>query len=696
MAKQKINNKIKYIFVLSAFCQGVSHAGGIQTLELDAISVEGQGDELPGVVESATVGTVTAEQLKNRPLARTGELLETVPGLIVSQHSGEGKANQYYLRGFNLDHGTDFATFVDNVPVNLVTHAHGQGWTDTNFIIPELIENIQYKKGVYYAEEGDFSAAGAARLYYANKLKRGIAKVESGEYGYYRAMVADSAKVDGGDFLYAFDISQYNGPWVIPQEFDKKNIMFRYSKGDRDNGFTLAALSYKGDWTATDQIPKRAVDSGLISQWGYIDPTDGGAAKRTSLSADWRQTGDTSSIKANVYAFEYAMDLYSNFTYYVDDPFYVDGRNNGNQFQQTDDRRVYGGATSYNFFAPIAGFDSENEIGLQVRHDNISNVGIYNTKARQRLKTIREDAVKQTSISLYGKTDIQWTAGVRSIVGIRLDHFRYDVNSNIAANSGKANDTLVSPKYSMIFGPWKQTEYFFNVGRGFHSNDGRGSTSKVDPVSGGSVDPVNPLVPATGADIGLRTAIIPKTQASLSFWALDIDSELLFVGDGGVTEATRPSRRTGVEASIYYRPVSALIIDADAAYSRGRFNDNDPDGEGKYIDGSVEGVASLGISYEPTKKISTGLRVRYFGPRPLTPDNSVRSDSTKIVNLQLGYQLTQQVKATLDIINLLNSDDHSIDYYYESQLKNEAAPVQDIHFHPEEPRMVRASLSATF
>ncbi|MDX1812529.1 MAG: TonB-dependent receptor plug domain-containing protein, partial [Gammaproteobacteria bacterium] len=271
---KEFRKSIMHLSLLMCLGSGAAMAGGQQTLELDAISVEGQADELPGVVDSATVGTITAEQLKNRPMARTGELMEVVPGLIVSQHSGEGKANQYYLRGFNLDHGTDLATFVDDVPVNMPTHAHGQGWTDTNFVIPELIDNIQYKKGPYYAEEGDFSAAGAVRMYYANKLDKGITKVEGGQFGYYRALAADSARVDGGDLLYAFDISQYDGPWDLPQNYDKKNIMFRYTKGDRKNGFTLAALSYRGDWQSTDQIPLRAVDS--IGLWGNVDPTDGG------------------------------------------------------------------------------------------------------------------------------------------------------------------------------------------------------------------------------------------------------------------------------------------------------------------------------------------------------------------------------------------------------------------------------------
>ncbi len=675
--------------VCAALYQNVALAGGVQTLEMGTVVVEGEGtDGLVGTAESATVGTVTAEQLENRPIQRPGELIEVVPGLIVSQHSGEGKANQYYLRGFNLDHGTDIAISLDGVPVNQPTHGHGQGWADLNFLIPELVEAVQYKKGPYYAEVGDFSSAGAVNIRYAESLDQDLLSATVGQYGYYRLLAAKSGDFMDGTLLYALELGVDDGPWEVPQDLRKLNSVIRYSRGDRARGMSITAMAYDNRWTATDQIPLRAVEQGLVGRFGSLDPTDAGFAHRVALSAEGWNNGPDRSDHLLIYVKDDFLNLYSNFTYYMEDPV------NGDQFQQVDNRRTYGLKASRSWLTPFANVDSETEVGVQIRYDDI-DVSLHKTKERQRLSTVRADQVGLGAYGVFAKNDARWNDWLRTIAGIRADLRRGSVESNLPANSGEASESLVSPKLSVVLGPWSKTEYFVNVGRGYHSNDARGATMTVDPTDPNqSVDKVDLLVPATGFDLGLRTAILPKTQLALALWRLDMDSELLFVGDAGMTEPSRPSRRTGVEVSAYVTPVRHLIADVDLAYSQARFTDSDPAGD--RIPGAVEGVASAGLTYNPPRGWNGGLRVRYFGPRPLVEDNSVRSEATFTAAADVGYRFKKGLEASVEIINLFDAQDSAIDYYYESQLKNETSPQPDIHFHPVLPRMVRASLVARF
>ncbi len=681
--------KIKplHLALAAFFGAGSAWAGGIQTLEMGTVVVEGDGG-LAGTAESATVGTVTAEQLENRPIQRPGELIEVVPGLIVTQHSGEGKANQYYLRGFNLDHGTDIAISLDGVPINQPTHGHGQGWADLNFLIPELVEAVQYKKGPYYAEVGDFSSAGAVKLHYATELDKNLLSATAGQYGYYRLLGAQSGDFMGGKLLYALELGIDDGPWDVPQDLRKLNSVIRYTQGSQARGYSATGMAYDNRWTATDQIPLRAVEQGLISRWGNLDPSDGGIARRVALSFEGWNEQATHSDRILVYAKNDYLNLYSNFTYFLEDPV------NGDQFQQVDDRYTYGLKASRSWLTPFGNIDSETQVGVEIRYDDI-DVSLHKTKQRQRLSTVRADQVKLGAYGVYAKNDARWNDWLRTVAGLRADLRQTTVDSNLAANSGDASATLISPKLSVIMGPWSKSEFFVNVGRGYHSNDARGATMTVDPTNPNqSVDKVDLLVPATGFDLGLRTAILPKTQFALALWRLDMDSELLFVGDAGMTEPSRPSRRTGVEASVYVTPKDHLIIDADLAYSQARFTDDDPAGD--RIPGAVEGVASLGASYNPPRGWNGGLRVRYFGPRPLIEDNSVRSEATFLVSTDIGYRFKHGLEASLEIINLFDAEDSAIDYYYESQLQGESGPVSDIHFHPVLPRHLRASLTARF
>lgn len=663
---------------------------GAEVPTLDAVTVVESVSNLVGTAESASQGARVREQLQARPIYRPGEILESVPGLIITQHSGEGKANQYFLRGFNLDHGTDLAITVDGIPVNLRTHGHGQGWADLNFLIPELVGDLQYKKGPYYAEEGDFAAAGAARLGLINRLgsgmaDRGIAELGVGTNGYRRALVANSPEFADGRLLYALELYKNDGPWTNPDDFRKINAVLRYSEGTAKNGFNVTAMAYRGKWNSTDQIPRRAVDSGQIGRFDAIDPTDGARAQRYAISAAWRRTHPTGATEANAYVVHSNLIQFSNFTYFLSDPV------NGDQFAQKDRRVMSGFNLQHSWNTSLAGLDVENRIGTQVRNDNIS-VGLFNTRARERLSTTREDHVVETSAAVYLQSTMQLAEKVRTVAGVRADFYRADVTSNTAVNSGRSNDRMVSPKLSLIFGPWAKTEYYVNYGHGFHSNDVRGTTIAVDPVSGAPASKVPLLVRARGYEAGVRTSIIPRLQSSLAVFQLDLDSELLFVGDAGTTEASRPSRRTGFEFSNLYTPTSWLLLDADIAFSRARFTNADP--AGNRVPGAIEGVGTFTASVDHLGPYYGSVRARYFGPRALIEDNSVRSASSTLVSGRIGYKFDKRVRVQLDGFNLLNRRASQIDYFYESQLRGEAGPAADVHFHPVESRSFRAAIIA--
>ena len=657
--------------------------------KLDSVEVTGNYNNGVGTSDAASQGSVNAKLIENRPVLRPGEILEFVPGLIVSQHSGDGKANQYYLRGFNLDHGTDFATFVDGMPINMRTHAHGQGYTDLNFLIPELVSRIDYKKGTYYADEGDFASAGAAHLSLINSLDRGIASVTGGEHSYVRGLIANSNAFGPGNLLYAVDTTYNNGPWDNPEHARRTSGVLRYSQGQADNGFSITAMGYDAKWTSTDQIPLRAVDDGLIDRFGAIDKSDGGKTSRYSLSFDGSRANDFGLLKANVYAVASRLNLYNDFTYFLDDPV------NGDQFEQFESRKMYGFDVSQSFFNRLAGFDMENTVGLQGRYDKLDPVALYADVARQRIDTTRMDRVKEASAGLYFENKVKWTDWFRSIVGARYDAYHFDVASNVEENSGKVSSHINSPKVSLIFGPWSKTEFFVNYGQGFHSNDARGVTSTVSPSDGSPIERAVPLVKTRGEEVGARTEIVPGLQSSLALWRLALASELVFSGDAGDTEISRASRRQGIEFNNHYIAFPWLLFDLDLALSRSRYTQDDP--VGNYIPGSIQKVASFGVSVLDRGPWFGHFQLRYFGPRPLIEDNSVRSQSTTLASARIGYNINKSVKVALDVFNLFDRKASDIDYYYASRLQGEPLEgVNDIHFHPVEPRTARISLTARF
>jgi hypothetical protein len=674
---------------LALGCDAALAQGGAADGDPGRVEVTAHYLNAVGSSDAASAGTITPQLIENRPLLRPGTLLELVPGLVVTQHSGPGKANQYFLRGFNLDHGTDFATWVAGMPVNLRTHAHGQGYTDLNFIIPELISRVDYWKGPYYAQIGDFASAGGAQMHYTSALPQGIALGTFGDFGYARALLAGSPLLGPGRMTFGLEVEQQDGPWEVPSNYRKVNGVLRYALPLGEGSLALTGMAYDGRWTSTDQVPQRAIDSGLIGRFGSLDASSGGTSRRYSLSVDVDQPLAGGDFTSTLYWFNYQLNLFSNFTYFLNDPV------NGDQFEQADDRNVYGWIGEWLHATQWFGRPTRNAIGFELRQDRIDPVGLYATRERGRLSTTREDRVVEGSAGLYGWSETRWSDTFRSLVGLRYDAYRFDVDSSVAENSGKASAGIWSPKLSLIFGPWQRTEYFVNAGYGFHSNDARGVTIKVDPVSGEPVDAATPLVRSKGAELGLRTEAIAGVQSSLALWALELDSELAFVGDAGTTEAGRPSQRYGVEWSTRWQARPWLLADLDVAWNHARFTG--PSADGDYIPGAPEFVVAAGLTVPRRGPWSGSLWLRYIGSYPLTEDNSVRADAQTVVDAQVGYELAPNLRLRLDVFNLFDAKTNDISYYYPSRLPGEPAEgVADTHVHPGEPRSFRLTLSYRF
>jgi hypothetical protein len=654
----------------------------------DDIEVTVRGDNLLGIAVSSNEGSTGAADLEKRPVLRAGELVETVPGAIATQHSGGGKANQYFLRGFNLDHGTDFAVNVGGMPVNMPTHGHGQGYADVNFLIPELVERAQYRKGPYRAQVGDFSSAGSVDFDLVGALPQGIANVTLGSFAYQRALLADSFEVAGGFLTGAFEYFHDDGPWNRPDDYQRLNGFVGYSRGDTVNGWSIQAMGSDGDWLASDQIPRRAVEEGLISRYGILDQGPRGNTSRYSLSGE-THFGDAQSLtRVSAHAIKYDFRLISNFTYLLENPLL------GDQFEQVDERWIFGAAASHLFRHHLGSAHAETAFGVQLRYDDVSN-GLYPTTELERTGVIRQDQVGQLGAGVWGDTWVRFSKSLRVNVGLRADHYGADVEAFRPVNSGTADAWMLHPKLSVVYRPWTSTEVSFNAGTGFHSNDARGATIRVDPVSGDSVEPVDPLVRARGVDVGVRTFTAGGYHGTLTGFWLKLDSELLFVGDGGSTEASRPSRRLGFEWTNFWRVSPKLGMDLDVTWTDARFTDDDP--AGGEIPGAIVTTVAAGVTVDDLGRWFGALRLRYFSGGPLIEDGSVTWGPTALLSGRLGFNVTDNLRLVVDGFNLLGREDDDIAYYYASRLRREPlAGVEDIHFHPVVKPSVRATLRWRF
>lgn len=651
---------------------------------LEELVVLGRRGHLAGEARSASEGVTGHMDLSIRPFLRPGDLLEAIPGMIVTQHSGSGKSNQMFLRGFNLDHGTDFSTTLDNMPVNMRSHGHGQGYTDINFLIPETVERMNFVKGPYHAELGDFSSAGGVNIQTFNTLTNQLS-LSSGENGFQRVLAMGSLPLAGMQLSGAVEAHRYDGPWVdVEEDVKKLNGLIKLTGGSKLAPWHASVMHYDNEWNSADQVPGRAVRAGQISSLGSIDPTLGGNTRRSSLSYGYERTRGDHKMDWSAYVIDYEMNLWSNFTYLLDDPAL------GDQFKQVDDRTILGGSYHHHW-NPSARASIQHRWGATLRHDDIDSVGLYRTQARQRTASIRQDIVDETSLGLYYESIWSFASQWRAVLGTRIDLYRFDVRADDPRNSGSDRDGMFSPKGSLIYRHSPTTEWYVSAGKGFHSNDARGVTQQADPVSGEAVDAVDPLVTSIGGELGVKTQRERSWNLAASLWYLELDSELLFVGDRGTTEASRPSERWGIELNNVWMINTMWSVEADIAWSDSRFSDGAVEGDN--IPGALKTVLSATISAQYPSGWFGSLRLRYFDGASLVEDGSEEANSATLAHLALGWG-GERYELRADVLNLLDSDDRDIEYFYASRLAGEPLEgVEDRHFHRFEPRQIRFTVT---
>ena len=687
----------------------------------------GRRANLVGKALSASTGTIAQDQIATRPLLRPGEVLESIPGLIISQHSGGGKANQYYLRGFQLDHGTNLEAVVDGVPVNLGSHAHGQGYSDINYLIPELVSYVEFEKGTYFADQGDFAVAGGYRLFYRNTIAP-TTEFTLGDYGYDRILHADSVNVGSGKLLYAVEIAHDNGSYVRPDEYHRYNGVLRYSHSSGPDELAVTGIAYNGAFDSTDQIPQRLVSAGRLSRYGYIDPSDGGNTYRYALSGQLAHTDPNGATKFNLYGVDSLLDLFSNFTYnYFDANDYFNVTRNpitcnpayatctpntgakprtnayqsycpandsapvgarphsvvptpfafacGDQREQVDKRLYYGFDTSRSFVTAR----SETTVGAGLRNDNAPVVGLYLTNDKQRFAngTLSSDHVTNTSEYAYVQSRFLVGSKLRVTPGLRFDRFDYGVGAFDPANSGTAKEGVLDPKLALAYASSPHDEFYADYGESFHSNDARGVIGDHDPQTHASFDSTgaplafnSPLTRAVGYELGYRYAS-PKIATTASAFRLIVANELIFDGDHGTTSVGGPDVRQGFELSNFYTPTKALAFDADLATTTARFL-TDPLHQGTGVPESLAAVVSTGATVDEPH-YGASLRMRYFGPRVLDTQGDATSPPSMVFNAQVTAKLRARTSLTFDMFNILNAAVPDVTYYYGSWLKSDAA-----------------------
>ncbi len=694
--------------------------------EIGRVITVGRKANLVGTAAAASQGTISQEQIATRPVLRPGEILEAVPGLVISQHSGEGKANQYYLRGFQLDHGTDLESTVAGIPINMPSHAHGQGYSDINWVMPELVSYVEFKKGPYYADQGDFSTAGAYNLFYRNTIDP-VTEIGGGSYGYDRIFTAASPSVGAGHLLYGVELYHDNGSMAKPDQYYKYNGVLRYSFSKGADAFAITGFGYSGAFDSSDQIPQRLVDAGIISRFGYIDPSDGGNTYRYALSAQLSHRDPNGTTNVNVYGVNYFLDLFSNFTYYQFDgtdyfnetanpvtcnPAFVTcapygpahHTSNYSSYCPAYNTAPAGAAyhsvvpVSYNFACGdqreqedkrfISGFDVnrtfdgsrvETTVGAGLRNDNIAENGLFLTNDRNRYAdgTLSDDHIRERGFFTYASSQVRAGRKLRVTPGLRLDVVNFDVGAIDPNNSGKTTSALISPKLDAAYAMTPHTEIYLDYGAGYHSNDARSVLGVDDPQTHRNFDPTGapvyqntPLVRAYGEEIGFRysTARITSTVAA---YQLLLSNELIFDGDHGTTAIGGPTLRRGIELSNFWTPTSWLTYDADLATATARFL-TDPLDVGTGVPESLNAVIAAGATVDKPG-YAASLRVRYFGPRQLDTQGDASSPPSTLLNAQFTAKTRHNVRWTLDLFNILNANVDDVTYYYGSWLPQDAA-----------------------
>jgi len=667
---------------------------------LSTVVVTAERRELIGTTSTASEGIVVNDELALTPAYRPGQLLETVPGLQVTSHSGEGKANQYMMRGYNLDHGTDLAVSVDGMPINNPTHAHGQGYTDLNFLIPELATNIKFTKGTYYASQGDFASVGSVHLSYLNQIENQI-NVTGGNFGFERVFGAGSAAVGAGHVLGALELQHYDGPWTSEDDQRKVNAVIRYSNGDEHDGVSLTGMFYHGLWNATTDQPVRAISEGLIGRFGTLDPTDGGRAQRWSVSSQYHaQIGD-SQLDANAYVVNNQLTLWNNFTHFLTDPA------NGDQEAQTENRYITGGGVSYQLPTQLGDITTDWLTGARLRYD-INALSRLPTKGRAILTAAENpldftetDHVHLMNLSGYAQATTHWTPWFRSVVGMREDYI-HGIDSG--TNTGTAGQSLFQPKVSLIFTPAETTELYLSWGRGFHSDDLRGVTQAAATGQSGA-----PLIARQkGEELGIRQELVQgKVTITVALFSLDAESETTYDPDAGEDGAGPGSRRRGYEVNLTYQATKWLEFYASYSGDHARFTTDFDDGTGgaggmaghvgRYLPNAPFATGSFNVYVKNLGAWSGGLEYRYLGREPLSADNLIQSGGYGELNGDVKYAFARDWSAGLGVYNILNRHANAAEFWYIDRLPGEPAEgVPDLHVHPLEPLALRLTLSKTF
>ena len=674
-----------FVYLLTASVFLLNSTGSAQQgeLEIEEIHVWGRSLQLLGTADSASQGVVGYDDFSTRPLARVAELVEVIPGMIATQHSGPGKANQYFLRGFNLDHGSDFSTYFDGMPVNWRTHAHAQGYMDLNFIIPELIQRLDFQKGPYFANTGDFSLAGSNRMVTYDSLEEGFSELTLGSKNEIRLLTANSFEVGDGDFLYAIEHQQTNGFFDLEQDVRKYNVLLKYTGDIFNIPSRITFSAYDSIWSSTNQIPERAVKNGLIDRFGFIDPDLGGDSYRYSLTGSF----ELNNWELNLYTSSYYMSLINNPTYFLNDSI------NGDEIEQEDERILLGGSLVNEVETEIFGLPVTRTIGADLRYDDVSELNLFYTVSRNRIESLREDEAQQLSLGSFADLQFSLTDRLRASVGLRLDFYDFEVDALRAQNSGSKNESLWQPKVNIAYEVNENLELYANYGEGFHSNDARAAINTIDPATDNPSDTLDILVQGEGSELGFRYDTLEGFNFSVAWFELDLDSELVFVGDAGTTEPSDPSRRNGIELNSFWEFTEALVFDFAATKSDGHFRGL-PSGENSIPD-AHDLVVAAGLTYHNPNGWTSSFRVRHFDDAALTEDESVKKDGSTLVHFGVSYA-QESWELGLDIINLLDQEDDDIAYWFESRMIGETASFEDIHFHPSNPRAVRALLKYKF
>jgi len=658
------------------------HDPDVPELEIPEVSVIG---ERPMAASSQQF--IPDKEYLLQPQGRPAQVLRLIPGFLAVEHSGgAGKADQYFLRGFDADHGTDVAFFADGMPINLRSHAHGQGYTDLNFIIPETIEGLEVNKGAYLPEYGDFATAGAVNFRTREVVNEGVIQAAGGQFDTQRYMLMLSPTKDKVRTLFAAEGYYTNGPFLNDNRYFRTNVMGKATMNPTSRSeLSLTGTYHKAQWNGSGQIPLRAVADGTLDRFGAIDPSEGGNTTRATGQLNYHyDTPSGGQFFANAYAQHYQLDLYTNFTFFLNDPV------NGDGIVQSDRRVMYGGDFGYKQRGEVFGLPSIGTIGFQARVDDIhAKLGTQATRVMT--GTTTDSDILEASYAPFVKAEVQPTDWLRLAGGLRGETFTFDVRNRCATcveqPAGRQSSSIILPKMNLILGPWAGTEMFANYGEGFHSNDAR---SAVMP---GSI----PLARAKTYEVGVRSRPWGPDGVELTAtaWALDLQSELVFVGDEGTTEIRGASRRRGVELAVRGQIMGPLYFNGSVTWTKAEFTNGDA------IPLAPEMTAYGALLLKWPEGLTSQLQATYLGARPLIEDRSVSSSSWITVDLSERYQLPVKLshwrmEAFLYVQNLLNTRWEQATFLYESRLRNEAAGVNDTHFVPGNPRMVMGGLAWYF